>query len=227
MEKTPQWSLDLDHVRRILAQHHRPEVAIVTPDGPAVVYLPGGRHVLRWLFDPARQLYRLLELHQVGEYNTHCPDYFRELNPAATCPPCVICRVAAQRADWRLQRQKRVLSYGYLCATDEPNAFWQTGKIYLLVGPFRLFAALRRLLEQEVEHRPAQLLDMLNPLVPGPAAGVEVLKGLQGSVTISPFTTESFPPIPVGDGYKPLQECWLGSEFSLGQYHEVLAAITV
>ena len=224
MQNNPQWSLD--HVRALLAQHKRPEVAIVTQGGPYRAFIPEGEHVIRLLFDPQGELWRIVTVHHTLQCRTYCPDLVRDTDPAGVYPPCEICTVATQREDWRLQRAEYALIYGHLCRTSDASGFWRPGTTYLMIGRSRLICSLRQFLEQGVAQQPAQLLTMLNPLGAGPGMVVQVTKGLNGSVAIPSFTAKSFPPGTLGEWYVPLEHCRIGPEFNLGEYHAVLAEIT-
>jgi hypothetical protein len=220
------WKRELDGVRALLKESTRGGALFSPHGGPPIAHLPEGPHIIRWLFGPRGEIWRDLELHQIKHLLTLCPDREQATNPTGDYPSsCEICALATQRNDWRLQRRRHVLIYGYVGHTTQKSQFWLPRKTYVINGPPRLRVSLIALLKEWIVQQPEDMLAMLTPHVAGPATSVDVKKGRQGSITMTPYTDESFPPISLGDWYIPLDQCWIGPEFNLVDYQACLAEV--
>jgi hypothetical protein len=121
--------------------------------------------------------------------------------------------------------QKSVLIYGQLCETSYKKKYWQPRKTYVMVAPPRLGMAVTQTLEAWFTKEPEAVQAMVNPQISGPATRVIVKKEGRISVTITPYTAESYPGIELGEWYQPLEQCWLRPEFSLADYQALLGAV--
>jgi hypothetical protein len=194
-------------------------------DGPKVAFLPEGQHKIRFFFDPEGELYREVVGHQVNKRVIHCLDHFAEQNPNKMYPPCDFCRFAQETNDWRLQQNLRYLVYGYLHETNRENQYWQAGHAYVMVGTYRMWCAVGKMLKTLAKQEASDyLVMMLNPGLQGPLTSVDVEKGLQGYVSINPVPGRTIPALELGAWYRPLADCWLPQEPDMEEYQHVLAA---
>jgi hypothetical protein len=65
---------------------------------------------------------------------------------------------------------------------------------------------------------------MLQPHVPGPALALSVTRQPQWSLTLA-RTADTYPPLALGDWYRPLTAWWIPPEFDLAAYQRVLAGL--
>jgi hypothetical protein len=115
--------------------------------------------------------------------------------------------------------------YGRPYHTSNPSQYWQANKTYLVIAPTEIHAGLAQFLTRGGDAQRESFAALLNPSRPGPALVLQMKRGLGASVTLTSFTTATYPPLSLGGWYRPLHECWLAS-FSLSDYQAVLAAIT-
>ncbi len=115
---------------------------------PAIAFMPPGEHILRWFCDPKGKIWHFVDIHQVGPSRTHCPDAFREWNPAGTYPRCQLCQLATQRSDRRLRRERLVLLYGTVIFTENPSPYWRPSRPKLIIAPDEIRAGFTKLLTQ-------------------------------------------------------------------------------
>ena len=215
----------LDRVRAILAASRQHVSPVDATGGPPDAYLPGGEHVLRPVLDPNGELVRHLLVHRKGwKRRTLCPDELRRTEPSGHYPACAICQLAPAYDDGRMRVEEVTLMYGHLYTTEQLSPFWKPHQTYLVVMWTELAESIRAHLTLWLGTQPEPVCAMLNPYAPGPALRLRVTQRPQRSVSVA-LTAETFSPIALGDGYRPLTACWIGPEFNVADYQHTHAEL--
>jgi hypothetical protein len=205
----------LDRVRQIIADNQKSEY--VDRVGPPIAFLPEGRHIIRWFFDPTGELYRELTIGRVGKNRFLCPDFCARHDRFGEYPECRICRESNERDRWKDRCRYNCMIYGYVYETKAANDYWQPGNVYAILGNSRLRRALLETLETFVDDGADMLMAMLTPTVKGYVSSTTVTKGQQGHVTIQ-MLTKTVDPISLDDWYIPLGDVYISNAFDEDAY---------
>ena len=120
--------------------------------------------------------------------------------------------------------EELTLLFGHLYTTQQPSEYWKPGQTYGIAMKTPLAKTLLGHLETWLRTQPEAMEAMFTPHGAGPALQLSVTQRPRWSLTLS-LTAATYPPIALGDWYRSLTDCWIGSEFNLSEYHAVLAAL--
>jgi hypothetical protein len=187
-------------------------------------FVRDGRFTLRPIWHPDSDVLRRIDIHRCERHRTHCPDLVRSTDPDRDYPQCELCQLAGQRDEWQLRRRAQILVYAYLYQAQPACAYWKPGRPFLAIGDLRFGYTYCTMLEALLRTAPEVALDMVNPFVPGPGMTLEVHKGPQGCLSMSPLTAAYLPPVPLGEWYQPLEQCVIRPGFDLQTYQACLLA---
>lgn len=192
--------------------------------GPSIGFLPEGDHKIRWLFDPEGEIYREVVCHRGGKRWILCPDWLAEKDSENEYPVCGFCKLAEERDDWKIKRRFNYLAYGHVVETKNVSEYWDADTTYVIIGNTRLKRSLVEMLETLADDSEEYLLTMLTPIMSGPFTNVQVTKGSQGSVNITPtVSAKKCPPMKFEeDEYQPLSKCWVSTKFEINAYTAAL-----
>lgn len=195
--------------------------------GPAIAFLPEGRHVIRWFMDPRGKLFREVMVGRVGKKRFVCPDFLarNDKGSGIAYPVCEIDRIAKERDSWKEKCRYHCIAYGQLYDTKSPGDYWNTEDnkpvIYAIIGNTHLKKALLDMLENLLDNGMDMLQAMLCPTSRGYFSSVNVTKGQQGRIAIQ-VLTKNVDPIELDDWYVPLTDVYMPNEFDEQVYGEAL-----
>ncbi len=214
-----------DAVRQVISEHHKGSNEDRV--GPTLAYLPEGRHLIRWFFDPTAKLFREIMIGRVGKKRFVCPDFLSRVDKFGSYPTCEIDEIAKERDAWKDKCRYQCLAYGALYETKNTSEYWKADKDkpptpYVIIGNSFLKRALLDMLENLEENGMDMLLAMLTPTAKGFYSSVTVTKGQQGNISIQvlPNTKD---PIELGEWYVPLKDVLIKSEFDEKTYNEAVS----
>jgi len=189
--------------------------------GPAVAFLPEGRHSIRWFFDPKGEIYREVVIGRVNKKRFICPNFMSRIDKMNTYPTCRICDEAQERDRWKDKCRYNCMVYGYLLDTKNPGEYWKAGQPYVIIGNSYLRRALVDMMENLYEDGMDMLMSMLTPNVKGFISNTSVTKGQQGNISIQ-VLTKSMEALNLGDWYLPLDQVYLKAGFELKAYEDAV-----
>ncbi len=216
-----------DNIRKIIAENQKGDYDDRT--GPTIGFIPEGRHVIRWFFDPTGKLFREVMIGRVGKKRFVCPDFLARTDKITSYPFCEIDRIAKERDLWRDKCRYHCMVYGVLYETKNATEYWKLDNgqptTFVIIGNSYLKRALLEMLENLQDNGMDMLLAMLTPNVRGFFSSVNVTKGQQGNIAIQ-VLTKSVDPVVLGDWYVPLSEVYIQNEFDEKSYREAVAEYT-
>jgi hypothetical protein len=196
-------------------------------NGPTIAFLPEGRHIIRWFFDPEGELFREVMVGRVGKNRFVCPDFMSRVDKEGTYPTCELDAIAKAKNQWRDKCRYHCMVYGALYETKNTGDYWkveQKGKPvpYVIIGNSHLKKALVDMLENLEEEGMDMLLGMLTPNIRGFFSSVSVTKGQQGSIAIQ-VLTKNVEPLELDEWYVPLSEVYIPQTFNEEAYRKAVA----
>lgn len=200
-------------------------------------YPQEGTSKIRIFLDPASQLYRSVKTFTLTE-----PKFKRIIDPrfyvnatapdGTVVPDEVIQKVWKMTKDigWQNNAKYIALCYIQVLSADKVHEkFWQPGECYLMAANGKFEDALLAQLGALMEGCSEDMAASLNPLTDGWAWTMNVVKGSQGSVSLTPTVGVKSPALEeLPEWYKPLadQYCSDGySEEDIGHLFDQLQAI--
>lgn len=216
-----------DNIRKIIQENQRSGQDERT--GPTIGFIPEGRHVIRWFFDPTGKLFREVMIGRVGKKRFVCPDFLARSDRVTSYPTCEIDRIAKEADLWRDKCRYHCMVYGVLYETKNANEYWKLDNgdptTYVIIGNSYLKRALLEMLENLQDNGMDMLLAMLTPNVRGFFSSVNVTKGQQGNIAIQ-VLNKSVDPVKLAEWYVPLSEVYIQDEFDEKMYYEAVAEYT-
>ena len=214
-----------DNVRRIIQENQKGGQDERT--GPAVAFLPDGRHVIRWFWDPAGELFREVMIGRVGRKRFICPDFLARKDKMNTYPTCELDAIAKERDVWKDKCRYHCLVYGALYETKNASEYWKVDENrkptpYVIIGNTFLKRALVAMMENLQDNGMDMLVSMLTPNVRGFFSSVSVTRGQQGNISIQ-VLGKSVDPIELDDWFVPLSEVYIPHTFDEKTYREAMS----
>lgn len=178
-------------------------------------YPQPGVSKIRVFLDPERKLYRPVKTFKLpSKKKVMDPRFFNGKDPAGTEVPKELTEQI-----WSLQKGLnfnnaggltpgyQVLCYIHLIeAENKDEKFWKPGTTYVGVMNGKFEEALLAQISSLSKGAGAEMAKSLNPLSEGWAFDMTLVKGSQGSVSLTPTVGISYPGITITAAYKPLRE---------------------
>ncbi|QPB08574.1 hypothetical protein [Vibrio phage Va2] len=186
-------------------------------------YPQEGTSKIRIFLDPTGKLYRAVKAFQVSE-----PKFKRIMDPrffldrttpdGTVIPEAVIEKVwnMTKNIGWQNNSKYQALAYVQVISADKTHdKYWKPGECYLMAhnGKFEdaLLAQLQALMEGCAEDMAASV----NPLADGWAWTMNVVKGSQGSVSLTPTVGVKSPALEaLPEWFKPLDDQYVEAKYS-------------
>ncbi|AUR83020.1 hypothetical protein NVP1031O_038 [Vibrio phage 1.031.O._10N.261.46.F8] len=188
-------------------------------------YAPAGNHTVRVFADPTGVLYRPFKAFTLSDPFKRImdPRFFKKADGSYVAPDGtvieqdIIERVWDMTRDlgWQDNARYGVLVYLQVIETDAPSDKWKKGELYLAVmnGKFE-DAWLQQVAKLGANPQVAQnIADGMNPTKEGWGWDMTVVKGSQGSVSLTPTIGVNHPAVEIDAKYKPLEEQYVKSEY--------------
>lgn len=186
-------------------------------------YPQEGTSKIRIFLDPAGQLYRAVKAFQVSE-----PKFKRIMDPrffldrttpdGTVIPEEVIEKVWAltKNIGWQNNAKYNALAYIQVLSADKQHdKYWKPGECYLMAHNAKFEEALLNQLQALMEGCAEDMANSLNPLADGWAWTMNVVKGSQGSVSLTPTVGVKSPALEaLPDWFKPLSEQFVEDKYS-------------
>lgn len=198
-------------------------------NGPRIAFLPEGRHKIRFFLDPSEQMYREVRTYKTEKGRVMDPNFWRQagVDPKGVeIPDNNMYDILDELGNWRLNPRFEVIAYGHLYNTDSKSDYWEPGNTYLIVGNGKMRDALLSFMQDLVEDSPEYLMSSINHNLAGNASNVTVVKGQQGSVTITPTMSNPEDPISIEGELKPLTESYVADFYEPEKWKLVVEEYT-
>lgn len=196
-------------------------------DGIPEAFLPAGKHTLRIFADPNLQMYRMVRFFTVKDPYKRImdPRFYKQTDGTYKCGETVIPQECIERLwelgsdlDYSHGSRTSAVFYGMVIDTDSPSEYWEKGKLYVIKGPGRFedaWMAQMASMRSNPEVAP-HIAKSLNPTVPGWGWSITVVKGAQGSVSMTPTFMKDYPAAEIEEGtYLPLKDLVVKDGFSM------------
>lgn len=199
-------------------------------DGIPEAFLPAGKHTLRIFADPNLQMYRMVRFFTVKDPYKRImdPRFYKQTDGTYKCGETVIPQECIERLwelgsdlDYSHGSRTSAVFYGMVIDTDSPSEYWEKGKLYVIKGPGRFedaWMAQMASMRSNPEVAP-HIAKSLNPTVPGWGWSITVVKGAQGSVSMTPTFMKDYPAAEIEEGtYLPLKDLVVKDGFSMEDF---------
>lgn len=177
---------------------------------PSTSFLPEGEHVIRFLNDPANEIYREFHAYGAGRKALIDPSYLdKSLLPEGFKDR--LKEIAEETGRWKLKSRYCFLIYGFLVSTDSPGEYWKPNQLYLIIGDGKLRTAFLKAMETYADDIPEQFILSLDPKSSGNPFQCSVVKGQGGSINLmfKIGNKSVVPPIDITKGYIPLDDAYV------------------
>lgn len=216
-------SLDADAIAAIIggAKKERDDREAARSAGGNYIptgYMQAGSSVIRIFLDPSRQLMRRVKTFKLANPFRRVMDP-RFFDGGPDGAGTVFDKEVIEQI-WELNKglgyendgmysRYEVLCYIQLISSDKADdKYWKPGTLYLLAANGKFEDALIAQLASLAKNVPHEMARALNPLSDGWAFELNVVKGAQGSVQLTPTFAKDYPKIgdALPDNYLPLKE---------------------
>lgn len=212
------------------AQKDERETAAKAGTGGGAGWIPNaypteGNHTVRLFADPTGVMYRPFKAFTLSDPFKRImdPRFFKQADATYMAPDGtkidqeVIEQVwdLTKGLGWQDNARYGVLVYLQVIATDNPSDRWKAGELYCAVmnGKFE-DAWLQQVAKLGANPNVAQnIADGMNPTKPGWGWDMTIVKGSQGSVTLTPTIGNDYPAVEIDSKYKPLETQYVASEY--------------
>ncbi|CAH9017151.1 conserved hypothetical protein [Vibrio phage 150E35-1] len=188
-------------------------------------YAPAGNHTVRVFADPTGVLYRPFKAFTLSDPFKRMmdPRFYKKADGSYVAPDGtvieqdIIERVWDMTRDlgWQDNARYGVLVYLQVIDTDAPSDKWKKGELYLAVmnGKFE-DAWLQQVAKLGANPQVAQnIADGMNPTKEGWGWDMTVVKGSQGSVSLTPTIGVNHPAVEIDAKYRPLSDQYVADEY--------------
>lgn len=192
-----------------------------------MAYLQEGKHKMRIFADPAGKLYRMVRNFKLQDpkKNVMDPRFFKQADGTYKTPDGTVIEQEMIDRIWDLTRdmpwqnvsRTSCLVYIYLISsTNASDDWWKPGTLYLCVANGKFEEAYLSQISQlsANEQVAGHIASMINPTVEGWGWDVTVVKGSQGSVSMTPTLMVNHPAVEIDDSYRPLSEVYVRDEYN-------------
>ena len=185
-------------------------------------YLQEGKSKIRIFMDPAGNLFRGVDVFTHTESRKKVMDprfWLKGVDPEGNVvPEAIIQKTWSLIKDlgWQDKNSYKCLCYVQVLETDKPHEkFWTAGNTYLLAANGKFEEALLQQLGALMEGCADDMADSLNPMKEGWAWTIQVVKGSQGTVTLTPTVGKKYPALAeLPKGYKDLYQTFVGTTYN-------------
>lgn len=184
-------------------------------------YLQEGKSKIRIFMDPVGNLFRGVDVFTLNESRKKVMDprfWIKGVDSEGNVVPEEIVQKTwslIKGLTWQDKNSYKCLCYVQVLETDKPHEkFWTAGNTYLLAANGKFEEALLQQLGALMEGCADDMADSLNPMKEGWAWTIQVVKGSQGTVTLTPTVGKKFPALAeLPKGYKDLYQTFVGTTY--------------